>query len=131
MYTHFQPGDRKTITVTVSKDDTAAFATEEVHPVYATFALARDVEWACRQFALDMKEPDEEGIGTMLHIEHLAPALVGQEIRITAIIESIEGTRIRCRFEALAGTRLIARGLQDQRILKKTELNQLFDSLKS
>ena len=47
---------------------------KNVHPFYSTFALGRDVEWACRQFVLEMKEEDEEGIGTFLNITHKSPA---------------------------------------------------------
>ena len=60
----------------------AAFGGEVVHEVYATFALARDAEWTTRQFVLDMRDDDEEGIGTFLSIEHKSPALWGRRLII-------------------------------------------------
>ena len=51
------------------------FSGKVVHPVCATFALARDIEWTTRQFVLQMRDDDEEGIGTMLTIDHRSPAL--------------------------------------------------------
>ena len=58
----FKVGDKIQFTKVVEQNDTAAFNSSEVHPVYATFALGRDAEWACRLFVLEMKENDEEGI---------------------------------------------------------------------
>ncbi len=72
----FKPGDKKIYTHKVTEQDAAVFETGMVHPVYATFALSRDAEWACRQFVLEMKDADEEGIGTYLTVNHISPALI-------------------------------------------------------
>lgn len=122
----FRPGDIKTFTRTVRAEDCAAFDSGPVHPVYATFALARDAEWCCRLFVLDMKEEDEEGIGTMIHVEHISPARAGATVTFTATVIRAEGHALLCRFEAHAGGRLVARGEQEQKVLKKSRLAQLF-----
>ena len=127
----FKPGDIKTFMKKVSAADTAAFQAGEVHPVYSSFALARDAEWTCRQFVLDMKENDEEGIGTLISVNHLSPALVNDEVSIMATVEHITGNEIMCNYEAKVGNRLIARGQQGQKIIKKTKLNRLFEDLKN
>src|SRR5690606_32941457 len=44
----FKSGDIKTFERQVTKADCAMFDSGPVHPVYATFALARDAEWCCR-----------------------------------------------------------------------------------
>ncbi|MDQ3073015.1 MAG: hypothetical protein M3Q97_07125 [Bacteroidota bacterium] len=125
----FKPGDKKTFKKIVTGEDTAVFQSGAVHPVYATFALARDAEWACRLFVLEMKDEDEEGIGTMLTIDHLSPALVGSEIIFEAIISEIKGNSIICEYTASVGERLIARGRQGQKILKKDRVNLIFAQL--
>ena len=122
----FNKGDQKIFTRNVATSDLATFDSGEVHPVYSTFALARDAEWACRLFALDTKEEDEEGIGTMISVNHHSPALIGSEIRFTATIESISGNEIICTFEAHVADRLIASGKQGQKILKKERIERLF-----
>lgn len=71
-------GEKIEISKTVEQNDLATFETGTVHPFYGTFALGRDVEWACRQFVLEMKEEDEEGIGTFLNITHKSPAMLGK-----------------------------------------------------
>lgn len=129
MINPFKPGDQKVFARQVQLEDTAAFEAGEVHPVYATFALGRDAEWACRLFVLDMKEDDEEGIGTFLHIDHASPALVGSEVIFTATLDAVEGNSVICSFEAKVGERLIAKGRTGQKILKRTKLDSLFGQL--
>ena len=130
MISKFQPGDKKQYYKKVKQDDVAAFDSGEVHPVYSTFALARDVEWAGRLFVLEMKEDDEEGIGTSLSIEHRSPALVGEEVSIESEIMSINKNEVSCTYEVYVGERLIAKGTQAQKILKKTDLEKKFTTLK-
>jgi predicted thioesterase len=60
----FKQGDVKRYSKVVSIDELASFESGTVHEVYSTFALARDAEWSGRLFVLEMKEEDEEGIGT-------------------------------------------------------------------
>ncbi len=109
----------------MAESDLAAFETGVVHPFYATFALGRDAEWACRQFVLEMKDEDEEGIGTFLNIYHRSPAMLGEEIQITAEIILIEKNTIDCKFEVYCKDRLIAEGTQGQKILKKDKLEKI------
>lgn len=113
----FKPGDEKRFVRTVRAEDTARFDSGEVHPVYGTFAVARDAEWACRLFVLEMLEAGEEGVGTFVSVEHLSPALVGMDVEFVARVESIIGNEIICSFEARVGERPVARGRQVQRIL--------------
>lgn len=122
----FKPGDRKQYRKRVVPQDVAAFNGETVHEVYATFSLARDVEWTTRQFVLDMKDEDEEGIGTFLSIDHKHPAFVGEEIVFYAWVDHITGNELQCFYEAKVGDRLIAIGRTGQKILKKEKIKQLF-----
>jgi len=122
----FKPGDLKIYEKIVSEQDTAIFHGEMLHPVYSTFALSRDFEWSSRLFFLDMKEEDEEGVGTFLQIEHRSPARIGEGITITATIESITSNELICIIEARSGDRIIAIGKTGQKMLKKEKLKQLF-----
>ena len=131
MINPFKPGDIKYFHHTVMDEDTARFATGEVHPVYATFALGRDAEWACRLFVLEMKEEDEEGIGTMLEVYHESPALLGQKVDFAAELIEVSGNKILCSFMASVNGRIVAKGRQEQRILKKEKVERLFASLKN
>jgi len=126
----FQKGDQKIFSKYVLQNELASFESGTVHEVYSTFALARDAEWSGRLFVLEMKEEGEEGIGTKIHVDHKGPAFVGDEIKFVATFEEItDRGEIITSFKAFSKDRLIAQGLQGQRILKKETLDQMFESL--
>ncbi|MCS6934586.1 MAG: hypothetical protein NZM35_05485 [Chitinophagales bacterium] len=125
----YTTGDKKTYRKVVTKEDVARFDSGTVHEVYATFALARDAEWSSRLFVLDMKDEDEEGIGTFVHINHHAPALIGEEVVFEATLEELKGNTVNCRITVTAGQRLIATGRTGQKILKKDKIKNLFNTI--
>lgn len=124
-------GDVRKITIVVTDADLATFETGNVHPFYATFALGRDVEWACRQFVLEMKEADEEGIGTFLNITHKSPAMLGDTVEIKATLTELHGNTVNCSFEVLVSDRLVAEGTQGQKILKKEKVDRLIAQIRA
>ncbi|MFM9946111.1 MAG: thioesterase family protein [Bacteroidia bacterium] len=126
----YNNGDSKEFKRQVEISDIASFDSGTVHEVLATFALGRDAEWVCRLFVIDMKEADEEGIGTFLEIEHKGPAFVGETVNYTGIFEEHKGNNVICSFKAEVGQRLIATGRTGQKILKKEKINQLFNSIR-
>ena len=126
----FQPTNIKIFQTKVTKDKLAQFDAGLVHPVYSTFALGKDVEWACRLFVLEMKEEGEEGIGTYLSIEHLSPALLGSTVKIIATLESVIKNEIICAYEATVGERIIAKGKQTQKIISKAKFDTYLATLK-
>jgi len=119
-------GDTRVYKHTVQQADVAAFHGEVVHPVCATFALARDIEWTTRQFVLALRDNDEEGIGTFLSIDHRSPAFVGEQIVFTARIEQHNGPELICSYQAHVGERLIALGKTGQKILKREKIERIF-----
>jgi fluoroacetyl-CoA thioesterase len=121
----FLPGDKKVYETTVTEDKLACFEAGMVHPVYSTFALGKDAEWACRLFVLEMKETGEEGIGSYLSIEHCYPAPLGSQVRIEATLEKISGNEVICNYEAFANGFLIAVGKQSQKIIDKSRFDNL------
>lgn len=122
----FKKGDSKVFRKIVAESDQAIFHGELLHSVCSTFALARDFEWSSRMFFIEMKESDEEGVGTSLTIEHQSPAFVGEEIVFTATVEEINGMELVCSIEARVNDRLIASGKTGQKMLKKDRLAAVF-----
>ncbi len=125
----FEKGHVKVFEKIVSKDDLATFESGAVHEVYSTFAIARDAEWSGRLFVLEMKDSDEEGIGTQIHVKHLAPAFIGEILHFTAVYDGMNEKReIINTFKVHCGERLIAEGTQGQKILKKEKIETYFAS---
>ncbi|MBX7108149.1 MAG: hypothetical protein K1X61_05815 [Chitinophagales bacterium] len=121
----FKPGDQKKFSKIVEAADTAGFESGLVHEVYSTFSIARDAEWSGRLFVLEIREDDEEGIGTFITVHHHAPAFPGEMIIFTATLTAIRKHEIITSFEARAGKRLIASGEQGQKLFKLEKIKRL------
>lgn len=127
----FKTGDKKQYSFTVKPEDVAAFHGKTVHNVCSTFVLAREIEWSTRLFVLEMKDEDEEGVGTQLDIRHRGPAFVGETVEIDAEVVSFTNSELICNYEARVGDRLIAKGKTGQKILKKNSIKELFSTFKN
>lgn len=125
----FNIGDIKKYAKRIEAEDTAQFHGNEVHPFYGTFALARDAEWSSRLFVLEMKDEDEEGIGTFVYIDHISPGLIGQEAVLEATLSEINGNEIICAIIARVGDRIIAKGKTGQKIVLKSKIEKLKNSI--
>ncbi|KAA3438528.1 thioesterase family protein [Rufibacter hautae] len=125
MQNPFQEGDSKVYRKVVTEADFAQFEAGLVHPVCSTFALAQAMEWASRLFVLEMKDPDEEGIGTMVHIDHHSPAFAGETLTVEAVFKNLQQNELRCDITVKAGQRLVATGQTGQKILKKEKIHRL------
>ncbi|MCX7606332.1 MAG: hypothetical protein N2170_03565 [Bacteroidia bacterium] len=113
------PGTQKRYKTRVTPEKAAQFHGETVHPYYSTFALGQDVEWACRLFVLDMKEPGEEGIGTFLSVHHIAPVPVEAEVEIVATLLWVRDRTVHCGYEVWWQKQRVAYGEQTQKIIEK------------
>lgn len=122
----FVVGDKTVFRRVVESGDLAAFQGSVVHPVCATFALARDIEWTSRQFVLQLCDENEEGVGTMLTVNHVSAAFMGEEVVYTAQVQEINGNELICAYEAKVGDRLVAYGKTGQKILKRETINRIF-----
>jgi predicted thioesterase len=122
----FGIGDKKIYRKVVTKDDQATFHGSTLHAVCSTFALARDMEWSSRLFFIEMKEDDEEGVGTHLSIDHAGPAFVGEELVFEATIEKMDKNELICSIVVSTSGRVIATGKTGQKMLKKDKLKKLF-----
>jgi fluoroacetyl-CoA thioesterase len=122
-------GDQATYEKVVSSSDIATFRNKVVHPLYATFKLAEDVEWTCRQLILPYLEPHEEGAGTELYIRHLAPTPIGQRVRIVATVTEVTERRVVARFEAFNEAFQIAEGHMTQAILPKAKFREIVQEI--
>jgi fluoroacetyl-CoA thioesterase len=122
----FKPGDQKEYQYVVKETDVAAFHGTIVHRVMSTYSLAREMEWSTRLFVLDMRDDDEEGVGTSVSIDHLGPAFVGETITIYATIDSIEKNELLCSCTITVDGRPVATGTTGQKILKRERIAKLF-----
>jgi predicted thioesterase len=122
-----KPGVSSELAVTVTEDMCPAFDGVVVHRVYSTWSLAHHMEIAARMVLAPNLEEGEEGIGTHLTVDHLAPTPVGKTVRVVATCTEVDDTRVICDVKAFDGPRLVGRGKQHQRVLPRAVLNALIE----
>lgn len=123
-------GETATVEITVDESMCPAFDGVVVHRVYSTWTMAHHMELAARKVLVPHLEPHEEGIGSHLSIDHVAPAPVGHVVRIVAEAVEVDATTVVCDLVAYdasspGGDRVIGRGRQVQRVLPKTKLEAI------
>jgi predicted thioesterase len=118
-------GTTATLDVVVAPEHTVHFERlGPVHPVYATYTMARHFEEAGRMLLLRHLDDGEAGIGSSVAVEHLAPAWVGDPVTVTARCTEVRGNRLTCACTALdADGRLLGRGTTEQVVVPEAALD--------
>ena len=84
--------------VDIEKDSTIGFMGEELR-VYATPAMARDIEVTCRDLVFEHLDDGEDTVGARIAVDHLGASLLGSWVDITATIVDIDGRRVTLEAE--------------------------------
>lgn len=113
------------ITIEVTADMCPAFDGVVVHEVYSTWSMAHHMELAARKVLAPHLEAHEEGIGSHLSIDHVAPAPLGRTVRIVAEAVELGPSTLVCALTAFEGDRIVGRGRQVQRVLPREKLRSL------
>ena len=95
--------------IRVDRERTIDFMGEDAR-VYATPALVRDVEVACREFLLAHLDAGEDSVGSHIEVDHLAPTLLEMAVEITGTVAQVENRRVIFEFVARDAVEEIARG---------------------
>ena len=122
-------GEAAVLDVVVTPELTVHF--EElgsVHPVYSTYNMAKHFEEAGRKLLLRHLDDGEDGLGSALTVEHLAPSWVGDRLRIEARCTEVAGNRLTCACTATDDDgREVGRGSTVQVVLPRDRLDALLD----
>jgi len=101
-----------------------------IHPVYATYWIARHMEEAGRKVILPFLEEADEGLGTAVAVKHLASALPGMRVEVVAKHVATEGRKVVCECTAISELGdLIATGSTEQVVLPATKVQTGFVDL--
>ncbi len=126
----FVPGIVRELEVLVTADMCPAFDGIVVHRCYSTWSVAHHFELAARKVLADFLDDEEEGIGSHVSVEHLAPCPVGRTVRVRAELKEIQDhrhTRVICDVTVCDGDRLLARGRQVQVVMNKAKLKDYIE----
>ncbi len=118
----FEPGIVRELTIVVTEDMCPAFDGVVIHRCCSTWSVAHHFEVAARKVLVDYLEDDEEGIGTHVSVDHLAPCPIGCTVRVRAELTEVSDRQVVCELAAFDGARLVARGKQVQVVMNKDQL---------
>ena len=117
--------------MTVDFEDRSDERLGKLHPVYATYWVAKHMELVSRKIILPFLEEGEAGIGHAVAVTHLASALPGMRVTLSAVLEAHDGNRVMARCEAHSELGdLIATGSTVQVIVATTKLEGGFNRLR-
>jgi fluoroacetyl-CoA thioesterase len=119
-------GATATLEVAVTPELTVHFdELGPVHPVYATYSMAKHFEEAGRKLLLQYLEPGSAGIGRSVAVEHLGPSWVGDTVTVVARCTEVSGNRLTCACTATdAQGRELGRGTTVQVVMPEELLEQ-------
>ena len=124
-------GNSAEVLITVTQEMCPAFDGILVHKVYSTWSMAHHMELAARKVLAPHLDEHEEGIGSHLSIDHLAPTPMGNQVRVEAVAVELGPTTLVCDVNAYhvraGGQKLVGKGRQVQRILPRQKLQQLIE----
>lgn len=125
-------GFTQTLSITVTDAMTVNFdELGALHPVYATYWMAKHFEEAGRKIILPFLEEGEGGIGFEVSVKHVASALPGMTVTITAVFGRMEGRRV---YASMAAENelgdVIGTGYTTQVILPQARIDGGFEELR-
>ncbi len=84
--------------VDIEKDSTIGFMGEEFR-VYATPAMARDIEVTCRDLIFENLDDGEDTVGARIEVDHLGATLLGSWVEVTVTVVEVDGRRVTLEAE--------------------------------
>lgn len=128
MFSSMHIGNTATVEFLVSKKMQPQFDGIIIHPVCSTWDLAHQFEIAARKALVPHLEESEEGIGSHLEIDHIAPAALGSTVKVTATISELDESTVVCTLEAISKNTVVATGKQIQRVYPAEIIRQIISN---
>jgi len=122
-----EPGISTEIDFVVTDDMRPIFDDVAVHQVCSTWTLCHYMELAGRKILMQYLEDGEEGVGSHVTIDHIAPAKVGRMVRILATVTEFNDRRLVCDVDAMHGDRKIAAGKTVQNVFPREVLARILE----
>lgn len=110
-------GTSHTHPLLVTPEVTIDFLGNDEARVLSTPHLIGFMEWAARNAVLPYLDSDEDSVGTIVEVKHLAATPVGMAVTCTATVTAVEGRRVSYRLEARDEAELIGEGTHERFII--------------
>lgn len=116
-------GASATLDIIVTPDMAADAVPGGQARVYGTVALVEHMERVCRELLSPYLEAGEGAIGHGLDLSHRQAVPIGSSVTLTAIVAEVRPQRLKCEVLVRQGTRLVARGSLEQRVVKISDFD--------
>jgi fluoroacetyl-CoA thioesterase len=121
-------GDRTSIEITVTAEQTAKARLPSLEPrlaeVLATAEMVMFIERAASELLARCLEAHETSVGVKVDITHEAPAVVGQQLRVNAIVEEVSDKVVVFDVEAWCGDTSIAHGSHTRTVVNVADFER-------
>lgn len=112
-------GNTTMITAEVTEEMFAQFEGEVIHPAYSTVSMVYHMEWASRKLLTPHLEEDEEGMGSAVTVNHIAPSGLGTKLEVTATVSDVTDREVITEVYLKNEYGIIGKGEVKQAILPK------------
>ena len=96
-------------TIPVDQDRTICFLGEDMR-VYSTPAMVTDMEYACFRLLQEHLDEAESSVGIHVAMDHVGATPLGEDVRISVEIESVDGRKVHFRSEIRDAVETVGRG---------------------
>jgi predicted thioesterase len=73
--------------------------------------MIRDMEMVCRDLVMQHADAGEDSVGIEVGVKHLAAALPGMTVEVTATVKSVEGRKITFEVSAKDDIEMVGAGM--------------------
>lgn len=96
-------------TVSVDPQRAISFLGEDMR-VYSTPSMVDDMEYACFRLLQEHLDEGESSVGIHVAVDHVGATPLGEDVRISVEVESIDGRKVRFRTEIRDAVETVGRG---------------------
>ena len=117
-------GETAEVELVVAPEMTARLFDREIHPVYGTQWMVRNVEESGRMLIERHLDPDEDATGYSIELTHERLARVGDRVAVHARVVHVDGRECVTEHEVRARDRVVGRARFVQRYVPKGALEE-------
>ena len=119
MFDELKVGEKNSVTMTVTENDTALAMKSGSLKVLATPRLVCLVEEAAATLAENFLPADYTSVGTSLNVNHVAPSAINSTVRADVELIEIDGRKLTFKVTAVDDAKEIFNGIHERFIVNR------------
>ena len=119
MFDELKIGEKNSVTMTVTENDTALAMKSGSLKVLATPRLVALVEEAAAELAEKFLPEDYTSVGTSLNVNHVAPTAINSTVRADVELIEIDGRKLTFKVTAVDDAKEIFNGIHERFIVNR------------